>query len=165
MGAGFSSCFAVASNAVSIIQGFASCSARKRSYSRSAFAFATLRRDGAGVIEQLAPRRLEELVELVDPVAHRHRLALQRLQLGELDVEVHDAVEHLQLGLGKVVLRDGGVGLADYAARTRRLHAPPMNGLSLSARSWTISAAVWPCAAQCICTVTKNCCERSVSGW
>jgi hypothetical protein len=39
----------------------------------------------------------------------------------------------------------------------------PMNGFSPSARSWTISAALWPFAAQCIsfCTVAKNCCERS----
>ena len=43
----------------------------------------------------------EELVELVDPVAHPHRLPLERLQLGEFDVEVHDAVEDLQLGLGQ----------------------------------------------------------------
>ena len=39
-GAGFLSCFAVASKAASIARGFASCSALKRSYSRSAVAFA-----------------------------------------------------------------------------------------------------------------------------
>jgi len=43
------------------------------------------------VIEQLAPRRLEELVELIDPVVHRHRLPLECLELGELDVQVRAA--------------------------------------------------------------------------
>ena len=52
-----------------------------------------LRRDRPGVIEQLAPRSLEELVE------------------------------YLQLGLGQVVLRDRRVGLANHASRPRRLHA------------------------------------------
>lgn len=40
-GAGFLSCFAVASKAASIARGFASWRALKRSYSRSAVAFAT----------------------------------------------------------------------------------------------------------------------------
>jgi hypothetical protein len=48
-----------------------------------------------GVIEQPAPRRLQELVELRDPVVHRHRVALERLQLGVLDVETDDAVQNL----------------------------------------------------------------------
>jgi hypothetical protein len=79
--------------------------------------------DGARVIEQLAAGGLEELVELFDPIAHGHRGALERLELGELDVEVHDAMEHLQLGLGEVVLRHRRVGFADQAAGPRRLHA------------------------------------------
>ena len=42
-----------------------------------------------------------------------------------------------------------------------RVVCRPMKGLLASARSWMISAAVWPCVAQCIlfCTVAKNCCD------
>ena len=53
------------------------------------------RKGTVGVIEQLAPRHLQELVELGDPVVHRHRLALECLQLGVLDVEADDAVQNL----------------------------------------------------------------------
>jgi hypothetical protein len=40
----------------------------------------------------------------------------------------------------------------------------PMKSFPPSARPWTISAAVCPCAAQCIlfCTIAKNCCRPDV---
>ena len=41
-----------------------------------------------------------------------------------------------------------------------------LDGFPAFTRAWMTSAAVCPCAAQCIlfCTVAKNCCEISVFG-
>lgn len=79
------------------------------------------RRDRSRVVEQRAAGHLEELVELGDPVLHRHRSALQRLQLRILDVQVHDAMKDLQPWFGEVVLGDRSVRFADDATRAGRI--------------------------------------------
>ena len=121
--------------------------------------------DLPGVIQQLAPGDLQELVQLFNPFAHRHRLAVERLELSELDVEVHDPVQRLQLVLVEIVLGDRDVLPANDPAGTGGLQAHS-SGCVASARWWITSAAVWPCVAQCIlfCTVAKNCWDISVLG-
>jgi hypothetical protein len=88
-------------------------------------------RDAARVPQDLALAELEEVVELGDPVRHVHRLPVEGLQLGEL--EVGRGTSPVQL-------------------------VRPMFGRVASARMATISAAVWPCPAQCILfwTIWKN---------
>ena len=78
--------------------------------------------DRARMFQELPPGHLQELIQLGDPVAHSHGLALEGLQLGVLDVQAHDAVQHLQLGLAQVVLRHRRIGLVDDAAGPRGLH-------------------------------------------
>ena len=101
--------------------------AANRSYSSSAFATASLVGDLAGVREDLALGEPQEVVELGDPVGHVHRLAVQGLQLGELQVGRDDPVQRLDLLGVEVVLGDGHVGLA--RARRRPSSSAPCCGL------------------------------------
>ncbi len=54
-------------------------------------------RDLAGVAENLPLREPQEIIELRDPVGHVHGPAVHRLQFGEFEVGVDDAVERLEL--------------------------------------------------------------------
>ncbi len=72
--------------------------------------------NASGMLQKPSPGDFQELVQLGDPVAHGHGLALEGLKFGVFDVEVHDAVKHLQFVLGEVVLGHRRVFLADDAA-------------------------------------------------
>jgi hypothetical protein len=67
-------------------------------------------RDLARMVQDLPLRKPQEVVELDDPVGHVHRLASHCLQLSELQVEVYDAVQHIESVVGQVVLGDVHVG-------------------------------------------------------
>jgi hypothetical protein len=77
-----------------------------------------------GGVEQLAPRRRQELIELRDPLAYRHLLAIERLELSEpssaviRNFRIADSVEispsARMVGEGLLQLVEGGeLGLID----------------------------------------------------
>ena len=93
------------------------------------------------MLQKPSPGDFHELVQLGDPVAHGHGLALEGLKFGVFDVEVHDAVKHLQFVLGEVVF------LATTASSLRmmppgRVVFSPMKGWVASARPAMTPAAV-----------------------
>ena len=71
------------------------------------------------MVEQLASGNFQELIQLHDPVAHCHRLAPQRLQLGIFDVEIHNAVEHMQLVLRQIIFGDRRIFFSHEATGPR----------------------------------------------
>lgn len=120
--------------------------------------------DGTGMGQELAVAQLQKIVEFDDPVAHGHRFSTAGLQLGEIQVSGDNQVQRFDFLMGQVVLGDDGVRAPGTRAGPQVVI--PIFGLSASARLPITSAAVWPCAAQCILfwTTAKNFCEASALG-
>lgn len=55
-------------------------------------------RDATGVMEDFAIRKLQEIVELGDPISHVYGLSIRCLKLRKLKVGRHDAVERFEFG-------------------------------------------------------------------
>jgi len=115
-------------------------------------------RNLAGVTEHIAIGQAQEIIQLGNPVTHRHRPAVPGLQFGKFELGRDDEIQGVEFILTQVVLGNAGVGMRQGLAALRTGHVKPMFGRAASARAWTISAAVCPWAAQGIlfCTMAKK---------
>ena len=102
------------------------------------------------VRKYLAVAQPQEIVQLGNPIGHVHRSMAAGLEFGKVEIGRNNQVQRLDFRLGQVVFRNGDIGFANGTSGAFFHEVRPMCGFAASARWWTISAAVWPWAAQCI---------------
>ncbi len=87
------------------------------------FGFGVVGGDFSGVFEEFAAGEFEEVVELGDPLSHRHEDTIHGLELGEFEVGADDAVEGVEFGFVEIIFGDGDIVFPDDAAGARGFEA------------------------------------------